>query len=141
MEAPMEADVCLLVEGTYPFVAGGVSSWVHDIILGHPDLRFSIVNIGSHPDAYGAPRFQLPGNAVALHRVFCQEGHAMALDGRARAELTEQIRLARARADARTTESRMLAAFRRIHLTQDATVDVIDQLASGDLTIAELLHG
>ena len=65
----------------------------------------------------------------------------MALDGRARAELTEQIRLTRARADARTTESQMLAAFRRIHLGQEATVDVIDQLASGDLTIAELLHG
>ena len=45
----------------------------------------------------------------------------MALDGRARAELTEQIRLTRARADARTSESRMLAAFRRIHLGQEAT--------------------
>jgi len=136
-----EADVCLLVEGTYPFVAGGVSSWVHDIILGHPDLRFAVVNIGSHADAYGAPRFQMPPNAVALQRVFCQDGHARALDGRARAELSEQIRLTRARADARTAESRMLAAFRRIHLTQDATADVIDQLTSGDLTIAELLHG
>ena len=65
----------------------------------------------------------------------------MALDGRARAELTEQIRVTRARADARTTESRMLAAFRRIHLGQEATVDVLDELATGDLTIAELLHG
>lgn len=135
------ADICLLVEGTYPFVAGGVSSWVHDIILGHPDLKFSVVNIGSHPDAYGAPRFKMPENAVALHRVFCQEGRALALDGRARAELTEQIRVTRARADARTSESRMLAAFRRIHLDQDASLDVIDDLASGDLTIAELLHG
>ena len=114
---------------------------MHDIILGHPDLKFSVVNIGSHPDAYGAPRFEMPENVVALHRVFCQEGRAMALDGRARAELTEQIRLTRARADARTSESRMLAAFRRIHLTQDASLDVIDDLASGDLTIAELLHG
>ncbi len=134
-------DVCLLVEGTYPYVAGGVSSWVHDIILGHPDLKFSVVNIGSHPDAYGEPRFKLPANAVALHRVFCQEGHAQALDGRARAELTEQIRLTRARADARTTPSRMLSAFRRIHLQQEATVEIIDELASGDLSIAELLHG
>ena len=135
------ADICLLVEGTYPFVPGGVSSWVHDIILGHPDLKFSVVNIGSHPEAYGAPRFKMPENAVALHRVFCQEARAPALDGRARAELTEQIRLTRARADARTSESRMLAAFRRIHLTQDASLEVIDDLASGDLSIAELLHG
>ena len=70
------ADICLLVEGTYPFVPGGVSSWVHDIILGHPDLKFSVVNIGSHPEAYGAPRFKMPENAVALHRVFCQEARA-----------------------------------------------------------------
>jgi glycosyltransferase involved in cell wall biosynthesis len=136
-----EADICLLVEGTYPFVAGGVSSWVHDIIQGHPDLRFSVVNIGSHPEAYGQPRFQMPPNAVALQRVFCQDGHAPALDGRARAELTEQIRLTRARADARTTPSRMLSAFRRIHLGQEATLEIIDQLASGDLSIPELLHG
>ena len=40
-------DVCMLVEGTYPYVAGGVSAWVHDIIKGHPELRFSVFNIGS----------------------------------------------------------------------------------------------
>ena len=28
----------------------------------------------------------------------------------------------------------MLAAFRRIHLEQEATVEVLDELASGDLT-------
>ena len=123
----------MLVEGTYPFVSGGVSSWVHDIILGHPDLRFAVLNVGSHPEAYGEPRFKLPENVVALHRVFCQEGRAMALDGRARAELPEQIRLTRARVDARTSESQMLAAFRRMHLGQEATVEVLDELASNDL--------
>ena len=24
------ADVCLVLEGTYPYVSGGVSSWVHE---------------------------------------------------------------------------------------------------------------
>src|SRR6185503_17481878 len=82
-------DVCLLVEGTYPYVPGGVSSWVHDIILGLPERRFSVVNIGSHPGAYGEPRFQLPKNVVALHRLFCQDGLPVALDGPARNELAE----------------------------------------------------
>ena len=94
--AEAEVDICLLVEGTYPFVPGGVSSWVHDIILGHPDLKFSVVNIGSYPDAYGAPRFEMPKNAVALHRVFCQEGRAMALDGRARVRRICSVSSARA---------------------------------------------
>jgi len=134
-------DVCLLVEGTYPYVPGGVSSWVHDIILGHPELRFSVVNIGSHPGAYGEPRFQMPPNVLALHRLFCQDGLPVALDGPARNELAEQIRAARARADARTRPSRMLSAFRRIHLEEEVTDQLIDDLASADLSISELLHG
>jgi glycosyltransferase involved in cell wall biosynthesis len=134
-------DVCLLVEGTYPYVPGGVSSWVHDIILGHPDRRFSVVNIGSHPGAYSEPRFQMPKNVVALYRLFCQDGLPVALDGPARNELAEQIRAARARADARTSPSRMLSAFRRMHLDEEVSGELIGDLASADLSIAELLHG
>ena len=89
---------------------------MHDIILGHPELSFAVVNVGSHPDAYGAPRFKMPDNVVALHRVFCQESARLPLDGRARAELTEQIRLTRAAPTRAPSQSRMLAAFRRIHL-------------------------
>jgi hypothetical protein len=32
------ADVCMLLEGTYPYVRGGVSSWVHHILTGLSDL-------------------------------------------------------------------------------------------------------
>ena len=32
----MTADVCLVVEGTYPYVAGGVSSWLHALITNLP---------------------------------------------------------------------------------------------------------
>ena len=35
-------DVCLILEGTYPFVRGGVSSWVHNLILGLPQVRFTL---------------------------------------------------------------------------------------------------
>lgn len=37
------ADVGLLLEGTYPYVSGGVSSWVHQIINGFPDLTFALL--------------------------------------------------------------------------------------------------
>src|SRR6187397_3420971 len=81
------ADVCLLVEGTYPFVAGGVSSWVHDVIQGHPELSFAVLYVGSYPGAQGEPRYQLPSNVVALHRVFCQESALAPLDGAGRSAL------------------------------------------------------
>ena len=86
------ADVCLLVEGTYPYVAGGVSSWVHDVICGHPELTFAVLYVGSYPGAHGEPRFELPANVVGLHRVFCQDSALAPLDGAGRAALREQIR-------------------------------------------------
>lgn len=43
-------DVMLLLEGTYPFVAGGVSSWVHQLISGLPGITFGIVFIGGSQD-------------------------------------------------------------------------------------------
>jgi glycosyltransferase involved in cell wall biosynthesis len=140
-----EADVCLLVEGTYPFVSGGVSSWVHDIILGHPELRFAVLNVGSHPGAYGEPRFQLPDNVVGLHRVFCQETARPPLDGAARADLREQIRSLRTTVDTRAQPSRVLAGLRRMHLDgasdSEGQQSILDDLATNDLALDELLYG
>jgi glycosyltransferase involved in cell wall biosynthesis len=140
-----EADVCLLVEGTYPFVSGGVSSWVHDIILGHPELRFAVLNVGSHPGAYGEPRYQLPDNVVGLHRVFCQETARPPLDGAARADLREQIRSLRTTVDTRAQPSRVLAGLRRMHLDgagdPEAQQSILDDLATNDLALDELLYG
>jgi glycosyltransferase involved in cell wall biosynthesis len=58
------ADIGLLLEGTYPFVSGGVSSWVHEIISGLPELSFGIVFIGSSPEDYKPIRYKLPPNLV-----------------------------------------------------------------------------
>jgi len=44
------ADVCLLLEGTYPYVRGGVSTWVKQLIERMPTLRFSIIFLGANPD-------------------------------------------------------------------------------------------
>lgn len=59
-------DVLLLLEGTFPYVAGGVSSWVNQIIRGFPDLRFGAIFIGSRPQDYGDMRYALPDNLVHL---------------------------------------------------------------------------
>jgi glycosyltransferase involved in cell wall biosynthesis len=140
-EVAPEADVCLLVEGTYPFVSGGVSSWVHDVICGHPELTFAVLYVGSYPGAHGEPRYQLPANVVALHRVFCQEAALAPLDGGGRAALREQIRSLRAAIDARPAPSRVLAGLERMHVDGEAGTDVLAALASNDLTLPELLHG
>ncbi len=65
-EAAHDIDVMLLLEGTYPYVSGGVSSWVHQILRGFPRLRFHLVFIGSREEDYGKARYQLPDNVVGL---------------------------------------------------------------------------
>ena len=61
-----EADVALLLEGTFPYVAGGVSSWVNQIIRGFPEYRFAIIFLGSRAEDYGDMKYALPDNVVHL---------------------------------------------------------------------------
>ncbi len=61
-----DADIALLLEGTFPYVSGGVSSWVNQIIRAFPELRFAIVFIGSRREDYGEMRYVLPDNVVHL---------------------------------------------------------------------------
>ncbi|RKX81244.1 MAG: hypothetical protein DRP57_12120, partial [Spirochaetes bacterium] len=37
--------VCLVLEGSYPFVTGGVSSWVQQLIQGIPEVDFILYTI------------------------------------------------------------------------------------------------
>ena len=66
------ADVCLIIEGAYPYVPGGVSSWVHDLIKARPELTFHLVALV----AERAPRtlkYELPDNVLGIGRVYLQE--------------------------------------------------------------------
>jgi glycosyltransferase involved in cell wall biosynthesis len=57
--------VCLVVEGSYPFITGGVSAWVQELIVALPDLRFTLFTISPKQ---GQPlRYELPANVV-FHR-------------------------------------------------------------------------
>jgi glycosyltransferase involved in cell wall biosynthesis len=69
-------DVMFLLEGTYPLVSGGVSSWVHQILRGLPDITFGIVFIGGAPERYERLRYELPPNLVHLEEHFLAEAVA-----------------------------------------------------------------
>ncbi len=69
-------DVCLLLEGTYPFVRGGVSSWVHQLITGLPDLSFSLVFIGSGRSDYSEAKYALPANVAHLETHYLEDAYA-----------------------------------------------------------------
>lgn len=55
------SDVCLILEGSYPYVAGGVSTWVQDLIKAQAPLRFTIVALVASA-GQRALRYELPAN-------------------------------------------------------------------------------
>lgn len=79
MDAPLylrraeRVDVLLLLEGTFPYVSGGVSSWVNQIIRGFPDIAFGGVFLGSRRADYGEPKYALPDNLVHLQCHYLHE--------------------------------------------------------------------
>ena len=70
------ADIGLLLEGTFPYVSGGVSSWVNQIIRGFPQYSFALVFIGSQPEDYGVAKYTLPDNVVHLETHYLYREHA-----------------------------------------------------------------
>jgi glycosyltransferase involved in cell wall biosynthesis len=66
-----EADVCLLLEGTYPYVSGGVSTWVNDLIRAQPDLTFHCVALVADRRTR-AFKYPIADNVVGLTHVHLQ---------------------------------------------------------------------
>ncbi|MFM0598326.1 MULTISPECIES: GT4 family glycosyltransferase PelF [Paraburkholderia] len=60
------ADIALLLEGTFPYVSGGVSSWVNQIIRAFPEYTFALCFLGSRPQDYPKMSYALPDNVVHL---------------------------------------------------------------------------
>jgi len=75
-QCPM-ADVTLLLEGSYPFVRGGVSGWVHQLIEGLPELRFALVYLGAERPEREDVRYTLPANVCRLQCHYLMEGDAL----------------------------------------------------------------
>lgn len=65
-------DVCLILEGTYPYVTGGVAHWAHDLIQRQSHLKFHLV---CFQPPYGRLKqaYKLPENVVAMDTIYLQE--------------------------------------------------------------------
>jgi glycosyltransferase involved in cell wall biosynthesis len=62
--------ICLIAEGSYPYVTGGVSSWIQTLITCMPEHEFVIYAIGAHEKARGKFKYKLPPNLVEVKEVF-----------------------------------------------------------------------
>ena len=68
MSLTYPVDVCLILEGTYPYVAGGVSNWTHDLLLAQREASFHLVCLVA-PNADLTPRYELPANVAGITNI------------------------------------------------------------------------
>ena len=132
------ADIALLLEGTFPYVSGGVSSWVNQILQAYPEHRFAIVFLGSRREDYGDFRYALPPNVVHFEQHFLfdalhsniqpapSRGHPEAL-----AKAREFLQALEAHDGTAESRAKVLAAMRSIAL---------ELQPGGSLPLEDFLH-
>lgn len=62
--------ICMILEGSYPFVRGGVSKWVDDMIRTMPEHKFVIWAVGDAEEKRGKYVVDLPPNVVLVQEAF-----------------------------------------------------------------------
>ncbi len=65
--------ICVILEGCYPYVTGGVSTWIHQYIKAMPEHEFVIWAIAANSSMKGNFRYKLPDNVVEIHEVFLDD--------------------------------------------------------------------
>lgn len=65
--------VCIVVEGCYPYVVGGVSSWVHSMIKSFPQHEFIIQTIVANRSIRGKFLYELPDNVLEVREIYLDD--------------------------------------------------------------------
>ena len=74
LHAPGDADICLVVEGCYPYVSGGVANWVDWLLRSLPDRSFAVVAIVADERPLSA-RYDFPDNVLSFDNVSLNRFH------------------------------------------------------------------
>lgn len=63
------AVICFICEGAYPYIVGGVSSWVHELISSNPQHFFKVLCI--IPDKkFAKLKYKIPPNVVEIKNIY-----------------------------------------------------------------------
>ncbi|MBR6476902.1 MAG: GT4 family glycosyltransferase PelF [Lachnospiraceae bacterium] len=65
--------ICMVAEGCYPYVVGGVSSWIHSIIKAFPEHEFVVLAIVANRSFRGKFAYELPENLTQVHEVYLED--------------------------------------------------------------------
>ncbi|MBR4341759.1 MAG: GT4 family glycosyltransferase PelF [Lachnospiraceae bacterium] len=65
--------ICIVAEGCYPYVVGGVSGWVHSMVKAFPEHEFVILSIIADREQSAKFAYELPENVVAVYESYLSD--------------------------------------------------------------------
>ena len=65
--------ICIVAEGCYPYVVGGVSSWINNLIRSFPQHEFIMLAVISDRSVSGKFKYNLPDNLTEVHEVYLND--------------------------------------------------------------------
>jgi polysaccharide biosynthesis protein PelF len=65
--------VCLIVEGAYPYVRGGMSSWIQQLMLHMPDVEFIVQSIAATREDQREFKYKIPDNCTEIQEVYLMD--------------------------------------------------------------------
>lgn len=114
--------VCIVAEGCYPYVVGGVSGWINSMIKSFPNVEFILLAIVANRSNRGRFVYELPENLTQVYEVYLEDFEW---------EGDKKIRLSR----------KEHAELKKMILNQTTNWKVLFDLFHKDLSLDELLMG
>ena len=65
--------VCIVAEGCYPYVVGGVSGWINSLIRSFPNVEFILLAIVANRSFRGKFVYELPENLTQVYEVYLED--------------------------------------------------------------------
>ncbi len=137
-----EADVCLIVEGGYPYLLGGVSSWTDAFMRASPGLKFYIIaiSISAQPRI---KKFVMPDNVVGLTDVILDvspAGRAPAARDGPRIDHAVRLMQSTLAGEAGTSFDELIDLVRETGFAQSALLDSKPAWTAMERVYQELLN-
>ena len=65
--------ICVIAEGCYPYVIGGVSGWLHSMIQNFPQEEFVLLTIIANRELSGKFAYELPDNVTEVYELYLDD--------------------------------------------------------------------
>lgn len=65
--------ICIVAEGCFPYVVGGVSGWINNLINAFPNQEFILLAVISDRKQSGKFAYKLPENVTEVHEVYLND--------------------------------------------------------------------